>query len=283
MSRVLVAGCGDVGGLLARALVEGGHDVAGLRRDPAQVPEGVEPIAGDLGRPETLRALPGPFDAVVYTATAGEGSDDAYRRVYVEGQRNLAEALGAAPRRWVFTSSTSVYAQRDGEWVDEDSPTEPTRFSGLRMLEAERLAARLGEVAVSVRFGGIYGEGRTWLVERVRAGARCVAEPPLYTNRIHREDCAGVLAHLLALERPAPCFLAVDGAPAPQCEVMDWIAGRLGLPAPEREAPGAPRASKRCRNDRLLASGYRLRFPSYREGYGRMLGSGPDRAPGSAA
>ena len=171
---------------------------------------------------------------------------------------------------------TSMAFAGDGSW-------DRIKKSGELVIGLDFLLHRLGEVAVSVRFGGIYGEGRTWLVERVRAGARCVAEPPLYTNRIHREDCAGVLAHLLALERPAPCYLAVDGAPAPQCEVMDWIAGRLGLPAPEREAAGAPRASKRCRNDRLLASGYRLRFPSYREGYGRMLGSGPDPAPGSAA
>ena len=273
MSAILIAGCGDVGSLLARLLVDAGHDVAGLRRDPASVPDGVEPIAADLSRPQTLRTLPGPFDAVVYAATAGRGTDEAYRRVYVEGQRNLAEALGAAPARWIFTSSTSVYAQRDGEWVDEGSPTEPTRFSGVRMLEAERFVAGLETVGVSVRFGGIYGEGRTWLVERVRAGAPCLADPPLYTNRIHREDCAGVLAHVLTIDDPAPRYLAVDSAPAAQCEVMDWIAARLGLPAPAREAPGTARASKRCRNDRLLASGYRLRFPTYREGYERMLAS----------
>ncbi len=273
MSAILIAGCGDVGTLLAGLLVDAGHDVAGIRRDPARLPDGVEPIAADLSRPETLRALPGPFDAVVYTATAGEGSDEAYRRVYVDGQRNLLEALGAAPARWIFTSSTSVYAQRDGEWVDEDSPTEPARFSGLRMLEAERFVAGLDTLGTSVRFGGIYGEGRTWLVERVRAGAPCVAEPPLYTNRIHREDCAGVLSHVLALNEPAPRYLAVDSAPAAQCEVMDWIAARLGLPSPAREEPRSTRASKRCRNDRLLASGYRLRFPTYREGYGRMLAS----------
>jgi nucleoside-diphosphate-sugar epimerase len=274
MARVLIAGCGDVGGRLGALLVADGHAVVGLRRDAARVPAGIEPLAGDLGDPASLAGLTGRFDAVIYSATSGESSDDAYRRTYVDGQRHLAGALeraGAAPARWLFTSSTSVYGQRDGEWVDEDSPTAPAGFSGRRMLEAEAVAHGLAGRGVAVRFGGIYGPGRTWLIERVRAGAPCADDPPVYTNRIHRDDCAGVLRHLLGLEDPAPVYLAVDSAPAPQCEVMDWLAGRLGVARPPRAAGASSRGSKRCRNDRLLASGYRLLYPTYRDGYAALL------------
>jgi nucleoside-diphosphate-sugar epimerase len=178
--------------------------------------------------------------------------------------------------RFFYASSTGVYAQSHGEWVDEDSPTEPTGFSGLRVLEGERLALEGVPGAVVVRFGGIYGPGRTRLVDTVRRGATCVESPPLYTNRIHRDDCAGVLRHLLSLERAASAYVAVDHAPAPQCEVMDWLAARLGVPAPRRvrgQAPEAgPGGSKRCRNARLLASGYAFLYPTYREGYAALLG-----------
>jgi nucleoside-diphosphate-sugar epimerase len=275
MARILIAGCGDVGGLLAVRLRADGHAVFGLRRDASRVPAGVTAVAADLAEPSTLAGLPGPFDAVVYTATPGASSDAGYERAYVAGQRNLAAALSARfalPGRWLFASSTAVYGHSAGEWVDEASATEPAGFSGRRLLEAEALVASLGVARpIAVRFGGIYGPGRTWLVERVRAGAPCAAGPPIYTNRIHREDCAGVLAHLLALPDPESCYLGVDSNPAAQCEVMDWIAERIGAPRPAREATGGSRGSKRCRNARLLATGYRMRYRGYRDGYAALL------------
>jgi nucleoside-diphosphate-sugar epimerase len=125
-----------------------------------------------------------------------------------------------------------------------------------------------------VRFGGIYGPGRTRLIDSVRSGqARC--EPGLYTNRIHRDDCAGVLEHLLALAAPAPLYIGVDDEPALQCEVLRWLAQQLGVPPPVPS--GAPDDSrrrggnKRCCNARLRASGYRLLYPSYCEGYTALL------------
>jgi len=143
--------------------------------------------------------------------------------------------------------------------VDEDSATEPAGFSGRRLLEGEQ-AAREGPCpAIAVRFGGIYGPGRLRLLRKVLDGAPCTEKPPVYTNRIHRDDCAGVLAHLAWLESPEAAYLAVDGAPAPECEVMTWLAERLGVPAPQRLTSGGrtpARGNKRCRNARLLASGY---------------------------
>ena len=280
--RVLIAGCGYVGTALAELLAARGLEVFGLRRRPDASCAAIRPVVADLTRPATLRSIPAGVDLVFYTAAAGASSDDAYRAAYVDGLRNLLEALAAhPPRRALFTSSTSVYVQSDGEWVDESSATEPAHFSGRRLLEGERALAASGVPAVVLRLGGIYGPGRTRLIDAVRSGRAAIrAGPPIYTNRIHRDDCAGALAHLAFLDSPEPLYVGVDAEPAREDEVLRWLAARLGAPAP-REAPAAeaePRAgarrggsNKRCRSARLVASGYRLRFPTFREGYEAVL------------
>ena len=275
MAEVLIAGCGDVGTALALELGRDGHRAWGLRRDPSRLPAPIRPLAADLARPQTLAGLPGAIDLVCYAAAADGFAESAYRAVYADGVRHLLEALAGRPvRRFVFVSSTGVYGQGGGEWVDEASPTEPAGFSGRYVLEGERAVLESPFPGVVVRFGGIYGPGRTRLIEGVRRGDPCVESPPRYTNRIHRDDCAGVLRHLFELADPQPVYLGVDCAPAPECEVRDWLAGLLGVPRPPRVADddaSPQRGNKRCRNDRLLASGYRFRYPTYREGYGALL------------
>ena len=153
--------------------------------------------------------------------------------------------------------------------MDEDSPTGNSDPYARLLLEGEAAAGETAAPAVVVRLAGIYGPGRTRLIDRVRAGEPC---SEAYTNRIHRDDCAGVLRHLTQLDRPLPLYLGADHEPATQCSVMDWIAGRLGLPAPARAASGSPGAGKRCRNVRLVASGYAFEYPGFRDGYGAMIG-----------
>ncbi len=281
MGKTLIAGCGDVGIALGLRLASQGEEVWGLRRHPDRLPAPLRRFAADLTRPESLAGLPDDFEQLVYLTAADEFSDAAYRRAYVDGLDNLLHTLDGrvALRRMIFVSSTGVYAQTNGEWVDETSSAQPRRFSGQRLREGEERALGSGGAATVVRFGGIYGPGRGDLIRRVLAGADCQSDPPLYTNRIHRDDCAGVLHHLLRLEAPAPLYLAVDDEPAPQCVVMGWLAERLGVPAPAHRAAdeGQPRGNKRCRNRRLRDSGYRFEYPSYREGYQALLESGDYR------
>ena len=269
MSRVLIAGCGDVGGELARRLLADGHEVYGLRRRAHLLPAGVRPVAADLHDPDSLRAVPDGLDTVCYVAAADERSPDAYRGAYVDGPRNLlrAAARGSTLGRVLYTSSTRVYPQNRGEWVDEDSPTGGDEYARL-LLEGEAAVRDCAAAAVVVRLAGIYGPGRTRLVDRVRAGEPCSAA---CTNRIHRDDCAGLLRHLLRLESPRPLYLGADHEPATQCEVMCWIAGRLGLPAPARAGAGEESGGKRCRNARLVASGYAFEHRGFRDGYGVLL------------
>lgn len=274
MSKVLIAGCGDVGVTLGLMLVDDGHKVYALRRNVGALPSPLEAIAADLTDPDTLRALP-EADFVYYTAAADGRDEAAYDRAYVSGVRNLLQSLhgrGKNVGRFFFVSSTGVYGQDAGEWVDESSPTEPTRFSGGKLLEGERLCRDGRYPATVIRFGGIYGPGRDRLIRQVREGAACVEQPPRYTNRIHRDDCAGVLRHLMRLDAPAPVYISVDCEPAAQCAVMDWLAKRLNAPSPRREMPrSAGGQGKRCRNDLLLESGYRFLYPTYREGYAQVI------------
>jgi nucleoside-diphosphate-sugar epimerase len=279
--RVLIAGCGDIGTALGVELAALGHDVWGLRRTPAKLPSTLRALQGDLTNPATLSALPRQIDVAVYTAAPDASTDDAYRTTYVQGLRGLLQALEAtppAPRRIVFASSTAVYGQTDGSWVDEASPTEPQGFRGRRLLEAERLLAGLRIPATVLRLGGLYGPGRMRLIDRLRRGeATCVAGPPRFVNRIHRVDAVGALRHIVGLADPAPIYLGVDHEPADECEVLRWLACQLGLPAPPVVPALDPnrRGNKRCRNTRLLASGYRFRHPTFREGYAAVLREPP--------
>src|SRR3972149_125299 len=189
MANVLIAGCGYVGTAWGPRLASEGHVVWGLRRRTDALPPNIGPLVADLTVPETLRALPPGLDVVFYTASADASDDDSYRAAYVEGLHNLLRALDhqrQVLRRVFFTSSTGIYAQASGAWVDETSPTEPAEFSGIRMLEGERLLLGSPFPATVLRLGGIYGPGPTPLIDRVRRGlAGCPGGAPLYTNRLH--------------------------------------------------------------------------------------------------
>jgi nucleoside-diphosphate-sugar epimerase len=276
MSRVLIAGCGYVGAALGERLIDASHEVWGLRRKPRSLPEGIEPIEGDLIESQRLD-LPDGLDFVAYLASPIGSEDAHYRRVYVDGVRALIQALEdrAQRPRLLLATSTAVYGQTGGEWVDESSETAPRDFRGARLLEGERIALGGALPATVIRFGGIYGPRRTGLVDRVRAGRAVYrAEPPRYTNRIHRDDCAGALQHLMELEAPDSIYVAVDQEPVEERIVLRWLAGALGSSEPRSARAGEGRSSasnKRCRNDRLLRAGYIFRYPTFREGYRAVL------------
>jgi nucleoside-diphosphate-sugar epimerase len=274
MARVLIAGCGYVGASLGELLAEDGHEVFGLRRNPRTLPAAITPIEADLTDINAVKRVPSELDIIFYLVSPSGGEDAQYKHAYLDGLQRLAEGFeltGQTPRRLIFASSTSVYAQDDGGWIDEASAAEPQHFRGRRLLEAEALVRSLWFPSVVVRFGGIYGPRRTRLIDRVRAGqATYRTDPGRYTNRIHREDCAGALRHLMTLEKPEPLYLGVDSDPADERVVLDWLAGVLGSPEPRPAQAGTERrevGSKRCSNERLVGSGYSFRYPSFREGY----------------
>lgn len=280
MARILIAGCGYVGSALALRLTSAGHTVHGLRRQTGRLPAGIQPVAADLCDPGTLQRLPAGLRYVVYTAAPEGADEDAYNSIYIQGLCNLLRALdegGQRPDRVILTSSTSVFGQKDGEWIDETSPTEPENYRGRSVLEGEGTLLAGPFPATILRLGGIYGPGRTRLIERVRAGQAQIAEGAPFTNRIHLDDAAGALAHLLSLAEPERLYLGVDHEPARLPKVIRWLAEqtRAALPAvgPDSSTATARESGKRCRNDRLVRSGYVFRYGTFRDGYAAVLAS----------
>ncbi|HEK1691469.1 TPA: SDR family oxidoreductase [Pseudomonas putida] len=276
---VLIVGCGDVGGRLARQLLARGWQVSGLRRSVEHLPQGVVPIAADLSDSGMPQAWPQHSpDYLVYCVAASQHDEAGYQSAYVEGLRHVLGWLterGQRPRRLLFVSSSSVFAQKDGEWIDETAPTEPQGYSGRVMLEAERLALASGMPASIVRLTGIYGPGREWLLSQVRQGYRVATEPPLYGNRIHAEDAASLLAFLLQADADGvaldDCYIGVDDDPAPLADVVDWLRAYMGVTEWSDEQRVRRTGSKRCSNARVRALGWVPEYPSYKEGYAAIL------------
>lgn len=265
---VVVAGAGDVGGRLAARLAGEGTQVLALRRNPpAQAPDGVRALAVDLVSGRGLAALPRQAAALVFCAAPDQRDETAYRALYVDGLARLMAACEAP--RIVFVSSTAVYGEHRGEWVDEQTPASPVAFNGRVLRQAERLLdGRAG--AITLRLSGLYGPGRTSLIRRALTGDPGSRR---WGNRIHVQDAAGALAHLLALENPAPLYLGSDDLPALDNDVLAWLretAGQLPVEAPAE----GPTQGRRVRNAALRATGWQPVYPDYRAGYRPLLGSG---------
>lgn len=263
---VLVAGAGDVGQRLARRLAHEGREVLTLRRRETAPLPGIRALRADLATGEGLERLPRVLGALVFCAAPDRRDEAAYRALYLDGLRRLLDATDAA--RVVFVSSTAVYAEDAGEWVDETTPPRPPAFNGQVLLETETaLAAHPG--GITLRLSGLYGPGRESLLRRARAG-----EPggQRWGNRIHVEDAAAALAHLLRLEASQSLYLGNDDLPARDADVLAWVRASEGLPA-VAPLPG-PDTGRRVRNARLRASGWAPAFPDFRAGYGPLLAPG---------
>lgn len=286
--RVLIIGCGYVGLPLGRELARRGHAVFGLRRSEAGGAElraaGLTPLCADITRPETLADLPRDFDWVVSCAASGGGGADDYRRLYLDGNRNLAAWLDdVVLKKFIYTSSTSVYGQNDGSVVNEQSPAEPEAETAKVLAEAEKLLlAAVAErrfPAVILRVAGIYGPERGyWLKSFLNGTARLDGNGARWLNLIHRNDVIGCI--IAALERGAPgeIYNAADNEPVSQREMFAWLAEKLNRPLPPAADAGAksPRkrgaTSKRVSNARLRAElGYKFRFPDFRAGFAEEL------------
>ena len=278
---ILFVGCGDLGARTGGLLRAQGWQVAGMRRELSLLPPGFTGIGGDYTEPGSLAFIADLRpDYVVTTCNPVDRSVAGYRQGFTGAAGNLLAGLADYHPRAVFmVSSTRVFAEREGGWVDETSDLEREDPRALAIIEAERALLDSGHTACVVRFGGIYGAAGGRLLARIRRGELCAPEPVRYTNRIHRQDCGGFLAHLLlAMASGAPLepvYIGVDDDPAPRFEVETWLAREMGIAAgPGVTAPDSPGGHKRCRNRLLHASGYRLLYPDYRSGYRAVLESG---------
>ncbi len=266
MPRVLIAGCGYVGAAAADLFHGAGWEVEGWTHS-------AESAAELMARPYPVRAIDisgsevaGEFEVVIHCASSGGGGAESYRRVYLEGARNLLEKL--RPSRFIFTSSTSVYVQIDGEWVDEQSLAEPAHETGQILRETEELVRQSGGVVA--RLAGIYGPGRSAFLRKFLAGeARLEGDGSRFLNQAHRDDIAAALLLLANLPNDGIVNVA-DDEPLTQRAAYTWLAEKLGRPippaadAPEKRKRGA--SNKRVRNAKLRSLGWQPRFPTFASG-----------------
>ncbi|OWT61835.1 NAD-dependent epimerase/dehydratase family protein [Candidimonas nitroreducens] len=271
--RVLLAGAGDLCLRTGRLLREQGDEVWALRRrPPAHDSTGLRWLAGDLARP--LRGLPPGITHVVYAPAPDARDERAYRAVFEHGPRNLLAALDrAALQRFVFISSSAVYGDHGGAWVDEDTPARPAAFNGRILLEAETwLREELG-CAASLRLAGLYGPGRVALLRRIADGAARVPRGAgHWANRFHIDDAARAVAHVLGLQHARQCYIGADDTPHLIEDLYDALARMLGAPQPPYGPPGGETGSKRLGNARLRASGFVPAWPDAVLGYKSLIG-----------
>ncbi len=267
-ASVMLVGVGDLGARIGYELLAAGRRVVGVRRNADRIPVEFEAHSADVGDPASLATLPN-VATLIYVMTAGERTADAYQRAYVDGLRNVLAAV--RPSRVLSVSSTAVYEVDDGGWVDEMSPTAPTGFSGRAMLEMEHVAEDSPIESCAVRLGGVYGPGRTRFVEQVRSGKATFGPEPAYTNRIHADDAATLIASLAVAPKVEPIVIGVDNDPAERREVITWMADRLDVSVPPVDLSAAPNSNKRCSNRLALSLGFAPRYPSFREGYASIL------------
>ena len=274
--RVLVVGCGYVGQPLAERLAQAGHEVFGLSRNPPGFEGGVIPIACDITRSDALKVLPREYDAVINTASSSKGGAEEYRAVYFEGTRNLLTHLQF--QKYIWTSSTSVYAQAEGGIVTEESPAEPLVTTSRILRETEDLLLT-GRQGIALRFAGIYGPDRGHLFQQyLRGEARIHGEGGRWLNMIHREDAVGGIMAALKAGRTGEIYNVTDNEPVTERDFFMWLASRLKreLPPAVSEADLAGRkrgvTNKRVSNRKLREElGYAFVYPTFREGYNSEL------------
>jgi len=282
--RVLIIGCGYVGVPLGAELVKHGHEVVGVRRSTGHDEElktaGIQPLAVDITKPEEIAKLPGPFDWVVNTVSSTKGGVEEYRQVYLNGTRQLIDWLAAAPpKKFVYTSSTSVYGQTDGSVVKETSLAEPATETGKVLVETEKalLAAMSGRKlpAIVLRVAGIYGPDRGHLFQQyLKNEARIAGKGERIINMIHRDDLVSIIVTALKNGRPGEIYNAVDDEPVTQIHFFRWLSETLGkwMPPFATEEENADRkrglTNKKVSNRKLkMELGCPFKYPTFRQGY----------------
>jgi nucleoside-diphosphate-sugar epimerase len=291
IQRVLIVGCGYIGSLVAQLLNKQGIDVWSLNRTPKHLSPQIKQILGDVTDLSSLPRLNKNFDAVVYAVSPQNKTEEAYRSAYYTGLAHVMKKINhpnnsrvilpmdkESSVRVLLVSSTGVFGQNGGEWVEEETRPNPTNETSRQLLEAERLAIRLGNPGIVIRLGGIYGPGRTRMIKKFMDGECTCPETLHYTNRIHRDDCAESICHLLSLLAPKNLYIGADNDPAPLHVIYNWMAEKTGRIDPCTEMSvdfvvkrNALRTNKRCRNQRLTESGFAFTYSTFREGYEPLM------------
>lgn len=269
--KLLMVGLGDLGGRIANLAAQQNFKVHGMRRGQS-VPEHVELIQHDAS--QTWPQLPFTPDDLVLCLSPNGSDESAYRKAYVEVAQQALKALKEYPQTHVWLiSSTGVYGQSAGEWVDETSERNPVRETAKVLLEAENLWLHSGHPVTLLRPSGIYGSGRYFLIRQAQQGILPPKDIPIYTNRIHIDDAARAVLHLIQRRhqgyKPKDSYNLTDTEPAALYDILSWLHQQLNIK--DITTASIHRDSKRIRHDRLKETGFIWLYPDYRLGYKEVL------------
>lgn len=272
MATHLILGCGYLGRVVSRQSLATGIRVAAVTRSQSDELRslGIEPILGDVTDPTSLK-LPA-ADTVVHAIGLDRSAGKSMREVYLGGLSNVLDVL-PAPRRFIYISSTSVYGQTNGEWVDEESPTEPAEENGRIVLECERLLRQRIPEAIVLRFAGIYGPDRLIKRAALEKADPLVTDPDKLINLIHVEDGARAVIAAAERGRPGATYNVADGNPVTRREFYDELSRLLGAPTPRFESQAGERTNRRISNRRMATElDMELSFPDFRSGLREAIG-----------
>lgn len=273
--KVLIAGCGFVGERAADLLHAAGHEVIGVTHsaESAARLSAVKPwrtVACDISNRAAVHDLAAEvnaasIEAVIHCASSGRGGAEMYQTVYVNGMRHLVEAF---PRAFaLYTSSTSVYPQVNGETVDETTEAEPDRDTGRLLRTAEDIA--LGAGGAVARLAGIYGPGRSFVLKNLlegKAGIEGNNGQGRLLNQIHADDAAAALAHIVTRRLPG-IYNVVDDGQMTQRQCLQKLCMMFSIKLPPVREPDPNRkrgwSHKRVSNAKLHAAGWAPRYPGY--------------------
>lgn len=272
MSHILIAGLGDLGSGLAEKLLADGHRVSAIRRGDA-CPAGVELYSQDLTDGAAMLP-PDQVDVVVIIMTPAEYSEEGYLKAYIRAPLTLLEALAQQQPlpSVVFVSSSAVFGELSGA-VDEATPPKPERYNGKVLLAAEEEIS-IRAMSTVVRFTGIYGPGRHRQIDKAARLARGEEALPAaqWTNRIHRDDCVGLLHSVvngwLAGREMPPLVVGTDNVGGRNLDVLQWLAEQQGLTL---EVPDDAPAGKQVKSLYISQGHYTLQYPGYQDGYAQVL------------
>ncbi len=268
----LIVGCGYLGQRVATAWVASGRRVFALTRTHSAelAALGITPIVGDVLDPTSLTALP-EVGAVLYAVGLDRRAGRSMRDVYVQGLYNVLKVVRCAGPI-LYVSSTGVYGQTEGEWVDETSETKPLEESGKVVLDAERMLRTHRPDAVVLRFAGIYGPDRVLRRQALLNGEPLVGDADKWLNLIHVHDGRDAVMAAETKARPGETYLIADNEPVPRRAFYTQAAEILRAP-PAVFAPGftspttAKEANRRIQNAKAKQElGFTPKFPTYREG-----------------
>lgn len=281
-NKILLLGYGDIASRLVSALSTSDYCISAVRRTHIIETSSVRMYAADCANlGQLMPIIKNNYDVIVVTMTPDSYDEAGYVKAYVDTVQALVNSLEETkmlPKLILFVSSTSVYGQDNNQWVNELSVAEPQGYNGQILLKAESLLQSSQFNTCVVRFSGIYGPGRNRIIHGLLKGKRVPEFPVIYSNRIHSEDCAGVLKHLIEISSHKSLqsvYLATDHQPASSWQVQQWLLSELERCGADItgsvEYEPKTRTSRRFDNHLLLQTGYHFIHPDYRSGYSSVL------------